>query len=124
MSPGQDHDAAPPDSGDSAGAAGAADAAGLPVEEARQLAESFVRLSRLAAEALGGRSDPVVERLREHLDLDRGLPNSSTTAQTIERANLQLALDAIEERASTWELFGVPPELGRYGEASLVGIAS
>lgn len=94
------------------------------VDEARRLVTTLHDLVALTQRALPTQDAPVIRRLREHLAVDDVLPNSSIELEPFERANLQVGLDALEVRAGTWELFGLPSHIVRYADVALVSIAA
>jgi cell division protease FtsH len=98
--------------------------ADLSREEATALIAALQDLSDMADRALPRRSG-LTERLRAHLgvgdEVDQ-LPNTTAVFPLVERANLQLALDALREDAAVWEEIGLTPDIGNYGGASLVGL--
>ena len=91
----------------------------LPVEDAQALVRAMVGLASMADRVLTPRVAPLTERLRAHLGVGDDAPNTSTTFEVIERANLQLALD--EHRASgvVWDEIGLPSDIGNYHGVSL-----
>lgn len=94
-------------------------------EEATTLVAALRDLAAMADRALP-RSN-LSSRLREHLgvgdDVDH-VPNTAASFPLIERANLQLALDALRAHAAVWEEIGLAPDIGNYGGASLVGMVA
>ena len=52
------------------------------------------------------------------------VPNTSIVLPLIEHANLQVAMNALQADASTWELIGMAGDLGNYGGVSLPGLVA
>ncbi len=90
----------------------------LPVDDAQQLVKAVVDLARMADRVLPRVGSKLTERLQDHLGVSETVPNTSTTFEMIERANLQVALDAHAEHAP-FEAVGLSPDIGNYGGVSL-----
>lgn len=91
--------------------------------EATTLVAALRDLAAMADRALP-RQSGLTERIRDHLGVDDvdQLPNTAASFPLVERANLQLALDALRPDAAMWDEIGITPDIGNYGGASLVGI--
>jgi cell division protease FtsH len=100
--------------------------ADLSRDEATALVSALRDLVEMADRALPSRSG-LTERIRGHLGLGDEvdqLPNTAATFPVMERANLQLALDALRAETSAWEELGLTPDIGNYGGISLVAIVA
>ena len=91
----------------------------LTEDEARQLVRSITQVMEMARHAIPPFVPPITQRLRSHLGTDGSVPNTSTTFNTIERANLQLALDRLHLLDPEWAEIGLAADIGNYGGASL-----
>ena len=96
----------------------------MSVDDATALVHAVVRLSHMADRVLPMQASGLAETLRAHLGAVDSVPNTSATFDPIERANLQIALDAV--RAATggddWTEHGLTPDIGQYGGVSLPSI--
>jgi cell division protease FtsH len=95
-------------------------------EEATGLVTALRDLVDMVDRALP-RQSGLIERVRGHLgvgdDADQ-LPNTTASFPSVERANLQLALDALRHDAAVWEELGLTPDIGNYGGVSLVAMVA
>ena len=75
--------------------------------------------------ALGPDPHTLTTRLQAHLQLppDDDVPNTAFSLPVVEHANLQLALDELAA-ARSFEVLGLPPDIGHYGGLSLAGMAA
>ncbi len=97
----------------------------LSQDDARALVRSLVELVQMADRALPRSRDALTERVRRHLGAAMAVvPNTSIVLPLIEHANLQVAMNALQADASTWELIGMAGDLGNYGGVSLPGLVA
>lgn len=94
-------------------------------EEATALVAALRDLVAMADRALPRTG--LTERVHDHLgvedDTDQ-LPNTAASFPLVERANFQLALDALRADAAMWDGIGLTPDIGNYGGVSLVGMVA
>jgi cell division protease FtsH len=96
----------------------------LSADDALRFIDTIARLTELAQRALP-RSAELPTRLQAHLGTDvAAMPNSSLTLQAFERANLQLALNAVRENTEVWDVLGLTADIGNYSGVSLTTLAS
>jgi len=92
-------------------------------EEASALVRAIVELSQMANRVLQPFRHPLTTRLQAHFgDAHDTVQNSSLTLPPIERANFQMAMDALEVESSSWEVIGLQSDIGNYGGISLPGL--
>ncbi len=93
----------------------------LPLDDARALVQAVVELASMADRVLPERASPLAARLQRHLGIggDVAVSSTGTSFPLIERANVQLALDAYEREAERWEVIGLISDIGHYGGVSL-----
>lgn len=97
--------------------------ADLPVEEAQALVNALVQLAQMADRALPAQRSPLATRLQDHLGVAAdGVPNTSTSLPVMERVNVQLALDALADDVTTWDVIGLSGDVGNYHGVSLPGL--
>lgn len=98
----------------------------LTTEQASDIVRAAVQLVELARRALGTDSHSLTTRVQAHLQLpsDGDVPNTAFSVPVMEHANLQLALDEFAAAAPTFEVLGLPPDIGHYGGVSLAGMAA
>jgi cell division protease FtsH len=95
----------------------------LSQDEARSLVTALTELVQMADRALPHRVSPLTQRLRDHLGTDGdAVPNTSVTFGLHEHANVQLAMNALQESDPEWEEIGLPGDVSHYGGFSLVGL--
>jgi hypothetical protein len=96
----------------------------LSADEARSLVRALVELSQMAVRALPSTSSSLAHRLQAHLGLgdDDAVPNTSMSLPLIERANVQLALDAYAATADRFEVVGLAADIGHHSGVSLAGL--
>jgi cell division protease FtsH len=95
----------------------------LSIDEARTLVEAIAALSRMADRVLPPVQPALVARLQAHLGgAMTVVPNTSLTLPPIEHANVQLAMNALERDATSWEVIGMQSDIGNYGGMSLPGL--
>lgn len=96
----------------------------MSVDDATALVHAVVRLAQMADRVLPLRADGFADALRSHLGTTDSVPNTSATFDPIERANLQIALDAVRADADHWAEHGLTPDIGQYGGVSLPSLIS
>jgi hypothetical protein len=95
----------------------------LSVEEARSFVQAIVEVTHMASRVLPSGDSGVGAKVRSHLALpDDTVPNTSASVPPHDRANLQLALNAMEADASRWDVIGLPADIGNYHGFSLTGL--
>lgn len=92
--------------------------------DARRLVGAIAQLAQMAGRLLPTQHSPLTAKLRAHLGVTDQVPNTSAMFEVIERANLQLALDALHESASVWDEIGLSSELSHYGGVSLTAFVA
>lgn len=95
-------------------------------DQAVALVRAAVQVVDMARRALGPETNTLVSRLREHLELrsDADVPNTAFTVPAVEHANLQLALNELAVSGVSFEVLGLPPDIGNYGGVSLAGMVA
>lgn len=97
----------------------------LSEDDARRLVNTVTELVQMADRALPRHTSALTRRLRAHLGVDGdAVPNTSISMPTLEQANLQLALNAVEADATSWEVIGLPADIGHHSGASLPALLS
>lgn len=96
----------------------------LTADDARRLVQAIAQLAQMAGRVLPAPTSALTSKLRDHLGAGEHLPNTSATFDLIERANLQLALDALQASSSTWEEIGLSSELSHFGGVSLTSFVA
>jgi cell division protease FtsH len=95
-------------------------------EEATTLVSALRDLSVMADRALP-QQGTFIDRIRTHLGVDGDadqVPNTTATFSLVERASVQLALDALRSTTPMWEEIGLAPDIGNYSGVSLVGMVA
>ena len=97
----------------------------LPIDDAQALVQAVVQLASMADRALPARAEGLPERLQAHLGLGaEDVSSTSVTLPVLERANVQLAMNAYEREAATWSVIGLGADIGHYSGVALPGMVT
>lgn len=97
----------------------------LSTEELSELVRAVVKLTTMADRALEPFGDPLVRRVRAHIGEGfEVVANRAESFPSLDRANVQVALDELREVSTSWEVIGLNAEIGHYGGVSLAGLVS